>query len=307
MATATARRNANGTGILPWTPRVHGPTAVVRDFPTVARAPTVSSGDANQLAGTDSLGARRNRLLGALPAQDFARLAAYLEPVGVQQGDVIYESGRPLRSACFPTTSVISLQCFTQSGASVEVAAVGAEGVVGVPLTAVSDAAPGAALVQAAGQAYRLPVQHLQHELNRGGPLAGLLLHHAQALITQLTQIAVCNRHHTIEQQFCRWLLAASDRVPSGLLSVTQDLVARALGVRREGVTRAAGRMQQAGLIRCRRGRIAVIDRAGLELRSCECYGVIRSELERLPGSTAGIQSTHHTGGITPCATTRDC
>lgn len=281
MANAVATGGAELPHVATWAPLGEDRVLPARCVPSTAGDRFVTRDEAAGLTRTASLDPRQNHLLAALPAADLERLAAHLEPVAMRQGDPIHRSGQLSRSAYFPTTSVISLQCFTQSGASAEVATVGREGFVCGSLAMSGDAMPGSALVQAAGHAYRLPVHHLRSELNQGGPLARLLLHYAQALITQLTQIAVCNRHHTIEQRVCRWLLAAADRAPSGLLSVTQDLVARALGVRREGVTRAAGGLQQAGLIRYRRGHVVVLDRTGLERRSCECYGVIRTELER--------------------------
>jgi CRP-like cAMP-binding protein len=176
----------------------------------------------------------------------------------------------------------VSLHYVIESGASAEIAGVGNEGVVGISLFMGGDTTPSSAVVQTAGHAYRLPRHLLKNEFDRGGPLQRLLLRYTQALITQMAQTAVCNRHHSIEQQLCRWLLVTLDRVPSGELVMTQELVASMLGVRREGITEAAGRLQQAGVIRYRRGHIAVLDRTGLEGRSCECYGVVKAEIDRL-------------------------
>ena len=200
----------------------------------------------------------------------------------MQLGETLYEPGEQLQYAFFPTTAIVSLHYVTESGASAEIAGVGNEGVVGISLFMGGDTTPSSAVVQTAGHAYRLPRHLLKHEFDRGGPLQRLLLRYTQALITQMAQTAVCNRHHSIEQQLCRWLLVTLDRVPSGQLVMTQELVASMLGVRREGITEAAGKLQQAGIIRYRRGHIAVLDRTGLEGRSCECYGVVKAEIDRL-------------------------
>ena len=200
----------------------------------------------------------------------------------MQLGEMLYEPGEQLQYAYFPTTAIVSLHYVIESGASAEIAGVGNEGVVGISLFMGGDTTPSSAVVQTAGHAYRLPRHLLKHEFDRGGPLQRLLLRYTQALITQMAQTAVCNRHHSIEQQLCRWLLVTLDRVPSGQLVMTQELVASMLGVRREGITEAAGRLQQAGVIRYRRGHIAVLDRTGLEGRSCECYAVVKAEIDRL-------------------------
>ena len=200
----------------------------------------------------------------------------------MQLGETLYEPGEQLQYAFFPTTAIVSLHYVTESGASAEIAGVGNEGVVGISLFMGGDTTPSSAVVQTAGHAYRLPRHLLKHEFDRGGPLQRLLLRYTQALMTQMAQTAVCNRHHSIEQQLCRWLLVTLDRVPSGQLVMTQELVASMLGVRREGITEAAGRLQLAGVIRYRRGHIAVLDRTGLEGRSCECYGVVKAEIDRL-------------------------
>ena len=225
---------------------------------------------------------QQNHLLAALPATEFDALAPHLQRVPMQLGETLYEPGEQLQYAYFPTTAIVSLHYVTESGASAEIAGVGNEGVVGISLFMGGDTTPSSAVVQTAGHAYRLPRHLLKHEFDRGGPLQRLLLRYTQALITQMAQTAVCNRHHSIEQQLCRWLLVTLDRVPSGQLVMTQELVATMLGVRREGITEAAGRLQQAGVIRYRRGHIAVLDRTGLEGRSCECYAVVKAEIDRL-------------------------
>ncbi|MEO8508325.1 MAG: Crp/Fnr family transcriptional regulator [Betaproteobacteria bacterium] len=227
-------------------------------------------------------GPHLNRLLAMLPAAEFERLAPHLERVPMPLGEVLYEPGGQLQHAYFPTTAIVSLHYVTESGASAEIAGVGHEGVVGISLFMGGDTTPSSAVVQTAGIAYRLDRRVLKDEFSRAGPLLRLLLRYTQALITQMTQTAVCNRHHSVEQQLCRWLLMTLDRIPSGQLVMTQELVARMLGVRREGITEAAGRLQQAGLISYRRGHISVLDRAGLEESVCECYAVVRTEFERL-------------------------
>ena len=225
---------------------------------------------------------QQNHLLAALSAAELDPLAAQLQRVPMQLGELLYEPGEQLQYAYFPTTAIVSLHYVIESGASAEIAGVGNEGVVGISLFMGGDTTPSSAVVQTAGHAYRLPRHLLKNEFDRGGPLQRLLLRYTQALITQMAQTAVCNRHHSIEQQLCRWLLVTLDRVPSGELVMTQELVASMLGVRREGITEAAGRLQQAGVIRYRRGHIAVLDRTGLEGRSCECYGVVKAEIDRL-------------------------
>ena len=225
---------------------------------------------------------KQNHLLAALPAAEFDPLAAHLQRVPMQLGEILYEPGEQLQYAYFPTTAIVSLHYVIESGASAEIAGVGNEGVVGISLFMGGDTTPSSAVVQTAGHAYRLPRHLLKSEFERGGPLQRLLLRYTQALITQMAQTAVCNRHHSIEQQLCRWLLVTLDRVPSGELVMTQELVASMLGVRREGITEAAGKLQQAGVIRYRRGHISVLDRTGLEGRSCECYGVVKAEIDRL-------------------------
>ena len=224
----------------------------------------------------------QNQLLAALPADDFAAIAAHLERVPLPLGHMLYEPGTQLRHAYFPTTSIVSLHYVTESGASAETAGVGNEGVVGVSLFMGGDTTPSSAVVQTAGHAYRLDRHVLLQEFRRAGALQRLLLRYTQALMTQMAQSAVCNRYHSVEQQLCRWLLLTVDRVPDRELVMTQELVASMLGVRRESVTEAAGNLQNLGYIRYRRGHIAVLDRKGLETRSCECYGVVKKELGRL-------------------------
>ena len=224
----------------------------------------------------------QNHLLAALPAAEFERLAAHLEPVSLPLGEMLYEPGEQLQHAYFPTSAIVSLHYVMESGASAESAGVGNEGVVGISLFMGGDTTPSSAVVQTAGHAYRLGSQLLKQEFNRAGSLQRLLLRYTQALITQVTQTAVCNRHHSVEQQLCRWLLLTLDRVTTRELVMTQELIASMLGVRREGITEAAGKLQQAGYIRYRRGHIAVLERAGLEARSCECYAVVKKEMGRL-------------------------
>jgi CRP-like cAMP-binding protein len=225
---------------------------------------------------------RQNHLLAALPTADYAFFAAQLELVPLPLGDILYEPGGQQRYAYFPTTSIVSLHYVTETGASAETAGVGNEGVVGVSLFLGGNTTPSAAVVQTAGHAYRLEGRLLKREFARAGAMRGLLLRYTQALITQMIQTAACNRHHSVEQQLCRWLLLTLDRLPGGELTMTQELVASMLGVRRESVTEAAGKLQHAGLIHNRRGHIAVLDRSGLETHVCECYAVVKNELSRL-------------------------
>jgi len=224
----------------------------------------------------------QNHLLAALPAPDLNALASQLELVPLALGQMLYEPGGQMRHALFPTTSIVSLHYVTASGASAETAGVGNEGVVGVSLFMGGDTTSSSAVVQTAGQAWRLDRHTLKQEFNRAGALQRLLLRYTQALMTQMAQTVVCNRHHSVEQQLCRWLLLTLDRLPEHELVMTQELVASMLGVRRESVTDAAGRLQAAGYIRYRRGHIGVLNRAGLVSSVCECYGVVKKELERL-------------------------
>ncbi len=224
----------------------------------------------------------QNYLLGALPTEEFDRIAPHLVLVPMPLGEIIYEPGEQLQHAYFPTTSIVSLHYVTDSGASAETAGVGYEGMVGIALFMGGDTTPSSAVVKTAGHAYRLDRRMLKQEFERGGLMHRVLLRYTQALITQMTQTAACNRHHAVDQQLCRWLLTTLDRVPSPELVMTQELVASMLGVRREGITEAAGKLQDLGFIRYRRGHIEVLDRTGLESRACECYGVVRKELARL-------------------------
>lgn len=224
----------------------------------------------------------RNHLLGALPSADFERLAPHLAPVPMLLGDALYEPGDVMPYAYFPTTAIVSLLYVLQSGSSTEIAGVGSEGMLGIPLFMGGDTMPNAAVVQTAGHGYRLPAHLLKEEFARAGPLRRLLLRYTQALTTQVFQTAACNRFHSTEQQLCRWLLSTLDRLPSNQLTITQEQVAAALGVRREGVTSAAGDLQRSGIIFYRRGHITVLERGGLEARACECYAVVKRELGRL-------------------------
>jgi CRP-like cAMP-binding protein len=219
-----------------------------------------------------------------LPDLELEALSPHLEPVALALGEMLYEPGERLHHAQFPTSAVVSLHYVTESGAAVETAGVGNEGMVGISLFMGGDSTPGSAVVQTAGHAYRLDRRRLRLAFDGAGLLQRLLLRYTQALITQIAQTAACNRHHSVEQQLSRWLLLTLDRAPERELVMTQEPVASMLGVRRESVTEAAATLQQLGFIRYRRGHIAVIDRHGLETRACECYGVVKQELGRLLG-----------------------
>ena len=223
-----------------------------------------------------------NRLLAALPEESFRRLLPFLESVRLPLGMALYESGGAQGYVYFPTTSIVSLLYVLENGSSAEIAVTGCEGLVGIALFMGGETTPSRAVVQSAGRGYRLSSAVLKKEFESGGPLQPLLLRYTQALITQMTQTAVCNRHHTVEQQLCRWLLLSLDRLPSNTLTMTQELIANMLGVRREGVTEAAGKLQAEGLIEYSRGRIQVLDRPRLEARVCECYAVVKKEYDRL-------------------------
>lgn len=223
-----------------------------------------------------------NLLLAALPQAEYELLLTSLELVPMRLGDMLYEPGTKLRHAYFPITAVVSLHNVLLSGASAEASGVGHEGMVGIPLFMGGDTTPSSAVVQTAGQGCRLDARLLRHAFECEGALRGLLLRYAQALMTQIAQSAVCYRHHTVEQQLARWLLATHQRVSGGELVMTQELVAVVLGVRRESITEAAGRLQEAGHIRYRRGHISIIDPVGLRLRACECHDVVQRELHRL-------------------------
>jgi CRP-like cAMP-binding protein len=224
----------------------------------------------------------RNCLLAALPAIVMERWRPFLESVQMPLGGVLYESGATLSHVYFPTTSIVSLLYVMEDGASAEIAVVGNEGIVGISLFMGGESTPSRAVVQSAGRGFRLKSSILKDEFNHAGPLLHLLLRYTQALITQMAQTAVCNRHHSLDKQLCRWLLLSLDRLQGDELLMTQELIANMLGVRREGVTEGAMRLQQAGLIRYTRGRISVLDRPGLEKRTCECYAVVKKEYDRL-------------------------
>ena len=225
---------------------------------------------------------QQNHLLAALSDEVQERLFSHLECVSLPLGKVLYESGDTMRHVYFPTDSIISLLYVMESGASAEISVVGNEGLVGIALFMGGESTPSRAIVQSGGSAYRLPGQRLKDEFNRHGELLVLMLRYTQALITQMSQTAVCNRHHSIDQQLCRWLLLSLDRLPSNQLTMTQELIANMLGVRREGVTEAAGKLQRQRVIKYSRGQITVLDRRKLEQLSCECYAVVKKETDRL-------------------------
>jgi CRP-like cAMP-binding protein len=225
---------------------------------------------------------KENHLLGSLSVDVQDRLFPYLELVPLPLGKVVYESGGTLRHVYFPTDAIVSLLYVMESGASAEISVVGREGIVGVALFMGGESTPSRAIVQSGGSAYRLLGQRLKDEFNRHGELLVLMLRYTQSLITQMAQTAVCNRHHAIDQQLCRWLLLSLDRLPSNQLVMTQELIANMLGVRREGVTEAAGKLQKLGVIEYTRGHIKVLDRPRLEALSCECYSVVKKETDRL-------------------------
>ncbi len=225
---------------------------------------------------------QQNHLLAALHAEVQTRLFSHLELVPLPLGKVLYESGDALRHVYFPTDSIVSLLYVMESGASAEISVVGNEGLIGVALFMGGESTPSRAIVQSAGYAYQLLGQRLKDEFNRHGELLLLMLRYTQSLITQMSQTAVCNRHHSIDQQLCRWLLLSLDRLPSNRLTMTQELIANMLGVRREGVTDAAGKLQKEGVIEYSRGQITVLDRPKLEALSCECYAVVKKETDRL-------------------------
>ena len=225
---------------------------------------------------------RRNRLLASLPDAEWQRWSPQLEWIDLPLGRVMYESGRPMSHVYFPTTAIVSLLYVMADGSSAEIAVVGNEGIVGISLFMGGESTPSRAVVQSAGQGYRLKAASMREEFDRAGAVMHLLLRYTQALITQMAQTAVCNRHHSLDQQLCRWLLLSLDRLEGSELVMTQELIANMLGVRREGVTEAALKLQKLGLIRYARGRIQVLDRAGLEARTCECYDVVRKEYARL-------------------------
>lgn len=229
-----------------------------------------------------NLKTRQNNLLAALPVADFERIQPSLKLVLLPLGEALYESGSKQRNVYFPTTAIVSLLYTLANGASAEIALVGNEGMIGVSVFMGGETTTTRAVVQSAGHAYCLPSKLLKDEFTHAAPMQHLLLRYTQSLITQMAQTAVCNRHHSVDQQLCRWLLLSLDRLTSNELCMTQELIANMLGVRREGVTQAAGRLQQAGLIHYSRGRVTILDRAGLEARCCECYAVVKVESDRL-------------------------
>ena len=231
---------------------------------------------------SDTTAPRRNGLLAALPDAEWQHWQPRLERVDMKLGQVLHESGRTMSHVYFPTTAIVSLLYVMENGASAEIAVVGNEGLVGISLFMGGGSTPSRAVVQSAGEGWRLGAAAMKEEFDRAGPAMHLLLRYTQALITQMAQTAVCNRHHSLDQQLCRWLLLSLDRLGGNDLVMTQELIANMLGVRREGVTEAALKLQKAGLIRYARGHISVLDRAGLEQRSCECYAVVKTEYDRL-------------------------
>ena len=231
---------------------------------------------------TESFRPRQNRLLAALPSVELLRLAPALDGVELHQGQALYESGNPMSYVYFPTTALVSTVYEFEDGASAETAVIGNEGLVGIAVFMGGTSGLGRAVVLASGHALRLRAQALRDEFRRAGPLMRWLLRYTQALITQIAQTAACNRHHSLDQRLCRWLLLSLDRMQGNDVGMTQELIANMLGVRREGVTAAAQTLQKLGLIHCSRGHIAVLDRRGLEQRACECYAVVRKEYERL-------------------------
>ena len=231
---------------------------------------------------TIALDRTQNHLLAAIPAADWKRLSRHLEPVDLALAQVLYESGTTMIDMYFPTTSIVSLLYVMENGSSAEIAVVGNEGLVGVSLFMGGESTPSRAVVQSAGQGFKIDAQVMKDAFNKAGPVMHLLLRYTQALITQMAQTAVCNRHHSLDQQLCRWLLLSLDRLQGMDLLMTQELISNMLGVRREGVTEAAMQLQSAGLIRYTRGKISVLDRPGLERRTCECYAVVKKEYDRL-------------------------
>lgn len=230
----------------------------------------------------DSLSHEQNQLLAALPSEVKQRLSPFLEPVHLSLGQVLHEAGGALSHVYFPIDAIVSLLYVTENGASAEIAVMGNEGLVGIAVFMGGESTTSRAIVQSTGHALRLPVNQLKDEFNRHGEMLHLLLRYTQALITQMAQTAVCNRHHSIDQQLCRWLLLSLDRLSGNQLDMTQELIANMLGVRREGVTEAAGKLHKLGVIEYRRGHITVLDRPRLEQLCCECYAVVKKESDRL-------------------------
>jgi CRP-like cAMP-binding protein len=225
---------------------------------------------------------RDNQLIDALPAEEFDRWQESLELIDLPLGAVLYEAGGVLKHVYFPTTAIVSLLYVMANGASAEIAVVGKEGLVGISIFMGGESTPSRGIVQSAGSGFRIKADVIKAEFARSGPVLHLFLRYTQALITQMAQTAVCNRHHSLDQQLCRWLLLSLDRLKGDELVMTQELIANMLGVRREGVTEGALKLQKAGLIRYSRGHVTILDRAGLEARSCECYEVVKKEYDRL-------------------------
>ncbi|MEQ1516454.1 MAG: Crp/Fnr family transcriptional regulator [Usitatibacteraceae bacterium] len=247
-----------------------------------SRAKSVAKVARKRPGPRDVLDIRQNRLLATLPEEELARWLPHLEPIDLPLGGVLYESGATEKNVYFPTSAIVSLLYVMENGDSAEIAVVGNEGMVGISLFMGGNSTPSRAVVQSAGRGFRLSARLMKDEFALSGPVTRLLLRYAQALITQMSQTAVCNRHHSLDQQLCRWLLLSLDRLPGTELVMTQELIANMLGVRREGVTESALKLQNAGLIKYARGRIKVLDRAGLEARVCECYAVVKNEYDRL-------------------------
>jgi len=224
----------------------------------------------------------QNSLFHSIPEDEWVKFLPDLEPVELPLGKVLYESGTKMTHVYFPTSAIVSLLYELENGSSAEIAVVGFEGIVGISTFMGGESTSSRGVVQSAGHGYRMKVNHLLNAFERSKPIEHLLLRYTQALITQMSQTAVCNRHHTLDQQFCRWLLLSLDRLKTNQLDMTQELIANMLGVRREGVTEAALKVQKAGLISYSRGHITIIDRAGLEKRTCECYKVVKEEYDRL-------------------------
>ena len=235
-----------------------------------------------KFAGTTKANIKLNRLLAVLPEQELKRWLPELELIDLPLGHVLYESAATEKNVYFPTTAIVSLLYVMENGDSAEIAVVGNEGIVGISLFMGGNSTPSRAVVQSAGKGFRLPAKIMKDDFDRAGPITHLLLRYTQALITQMSQTAVCNRHHSLDQQLCRWLLLSLDRLRGTELIMTQELIANMLGVRREGVTEGAVKLQRAGLIRYARGRISILDRKGLEGRVCECYAVVKGEYDRL-------------------------
>ena len=249
----------------------------------------MTSGIDSNVSDTKMTNPKRNRLLASLSGSEWQRWLLLLEHVEMPLGHVLYESGITLSHVYFPTTAIVSLLHVLENGSSAEIAVVGNEGLVGVSLFMGGSSTPSRAVVQSAGHGYRLKAKDMKDEFDRSATVLHLLLRYTQALITQMSQTAVCNRHHTLDKQLCRWLLMRLDRLEGTDLEMTQELIANMLGVRREGVTEAAHKLQNAGLIKCSRGHISVLDRPSLEKRACECYAVVKKEYDRLLPFTPAI------------------